>query len=222
MWWWSLSQFLLLLIEEEATPMAPISLLSWADLIALLGLQNSGLEFLVQKKEGIKEAEMAAIAPGSRLAVIATKGRCGSLEEAWRMSKRFLVVRLALLLEFCAMGHCQDGSWASQNRLCEEEEGIKFGVNFNWSLGSAVPWDIFRMLLNFSRQMCEEEGMEIDNLTSVLFFYQLVAMQTCDMKTAAVLVPWAQWFPLHDFCKNWSITVPVRFTFLAIRTFCMR
>jgi hypothetical protein len=38
--------------------------------------------------------------------------------------------------------------------------------------------------------MCEEEeGMELDNLTSVLFFYQLVAMQTCDMKTAAVLVP---------------------------------
>jgi hypothetical protein len=48
----------------------------------LLGLQNSGLEFLVQKKEGIKEAEMAAIAPGSRPAVIATTGRCGSLEEA--------------------------------------------------------------------------------------------------------------------------------------------
>jgi hypothetical protein len=55
-----------------------------------------------------------------------------------------------------------------------------------------------------------------------LSFYQLVAMQTCNMKTAAVLVPWAQWFPLHDFCKNWSIIVPVRFTFLAILTFCMR
>jgi hypothetical protein len=77
--------------------------------------------------------------------------------------------------------------------LCEEEEeeGMELGDNFNWSLGSAVPWGIFRMLLNFSRQMCEEEeeGMELDNLTSVLFFYQLVGMQTCDMKTAAVLVP---------------------------------
>jgi hypothetical protein len=106
------------------------------------------------------------------------------------MSKSFLVMRLALLLEFCAMGHCQD---SSQNRLCEEEEeeeGMEVGDNFNWSLGSAVPWGIFRMLLNFSRQMCEEEeGMELDNLTSVLFFYQLVGMQTCDMKTAAVLVP---------------------------------
>jgi hypothetical protein len=72
----------------------------------------------------------------------------------------------------------------------EEEEGMELGDNFNWSLGSAVPWGIFRMLLNFSRQMCEEEeGMELDNLTSVLFFYQLVGMQTCDMKTAAVLVP---------------------------------
>lgn len=71
----------------------------------------------------------------------------------------------------------------------EEEEGMELGDNFNLSLGSAVPWGIFRMLLNFSRQMCEEEGMELDNLTSVLFFYQLVGMQTCDMKTAAVLVP---------------------------------
>jgi hypothetical protein len=48
----------------------------------LLGFRNSGFEFLLQKKEGIKQAEMAAIAPGSRLAVIATTGRCGSLEEA--------------------------------------------------------------------------------------------------------------------------------------------